>query len=85
MTTYNYVLPQPSDVLLFLKYGDIIISKPRQEGSTADGCRATADQSYRGVVRLWHLIGWWQLWVPDLRNSHFTEHLNRTNKNNPQT
>jgi len=29
-------LPQPSDVLLLLKYGNIIISKTGQEGGTAD-------------------------------------------------
>ena len=30
------LLPQPSSVLLFLKYGYVIISKTGQEGSTAD-------------------------------------------------
>ena len=71
------LLPQPSSVLLFLKYGYVIISKTGQEGSTADWCWATANQSYRGVVRLWHLIGWWEFRIPDLRDAHLTEHLGR--------
>lgn len=71
------MLPQPSSVLLFFKDGDIIISKTAQKGSTADGCWATTNQSYRAVIRLWHLIGWGEIRIPDLRNAHLTEHLER--------
>lgn len=71
------MLPQPPNVLLFLKYGDIIISKTGQEGSTADWRWATTNQSYRGVVRLWHLVGWWEFRIPGLSDAHLTKHLGR--------
>lgn len=76
------MLPQPPNVLLFLKYGDIIISKTGQEGNTADWRWATTNQSYRGVVRLWHLVGWWEFRIPGLSDAHLTKHLGRKKNTN---
>ena len=69
------MLPQPPNVLLSLEYCNVIISETGQKGSTADGCWATANQSNRAVIRLWHLIGWWKFRIPDLSNAHLTKHL----------
>lgn len=79
---WNDMLPQPSDVLLLFKYSNIIISQTSQEGSTADWRWAAANQSHRAVVRLWHLIGWWEIRIPDLSNTHLTKHLRRKHKYN---
>lgn len=68
-------LPQTAGVILFFKNRDIVISQSTEEGSTADGCWATSDQSHGGVVRFWHLTRLWEFGIADLSDSHLFEHL----------
>lgn len=73
--TSGFYSPQSTDILLFLKNRDVIVTKTSKEWGAADAGRATADQSDLRVVALGHLLRRRQTWHSHLRNTHPTEHL----------
>lgn len=68
-------LPQASDILFFLKDGEVLIAQSSKECSTADGGRATPYESYFSLVALGEFVEGREGGITDLRDLHLLEHL----------